>query len=161
MSASTVRAPASSGAIPHVVTEHAVRSAIFRACLTHPDTFLSDASTDASHAQTLVSALLSTFVGFTEPLDNILCVAFAAADACNLRRAQLAAAAVAPVRVAEALAVTGPPKDNVYPLGFRYMNGCCTAVTPDCEPLGAIAVIPSPEGAELAGAQSVQPGVVE
>jgi hypothetical protein len=25
--------------------------------------------------------------------------------------------------------VTGPPKDDVYPLGFRYMNGCCTAVT--------------------------------
>jgi hypothetical protein len=26
-------------------------------------------------------------------------------------------------------AVTGPPKDDVYSLGFRYMNGCCTAVT--------------------------------
>jgi hypothetical protein len=25
--------------------------------------------------------------------------------------------------------VTGPPKDDVYPLGFPYMNGCCTAVT--------------------------------
>jgi hypothetical protein len=27
------------------------------------------------------------------------------------------------------VSVTGPPKDDVYPLGFRYMNGCCTAVT--------------------------------
>jgi hypothetical protein len=51
-----------------------------------------------------------------------------------LRRAQLPAAVVAPVRVAEATA---------------------------CEPLGAAAATPSPEGAELAGAQSVQPGVVE
>jgi hypothetical protein len=25
--------------------------------------------------------------------------------------------------------VTGPPKDDVYPLGYRYMNGCCTAIT--------------------------------
>jgi hypothetical protein len=85
VSASIVRAPASSGAIPPVVTERAARSAIFRACLTHPDTFLSDAGTAASDAQTLVSALLSTFVGSTEPLDNILCEAFVAADAYNLR----------------------------------------------------------------------------
>jgi hypothetical protein len=63
MSASTVRAHASSGAIPPVVTERAARSAIFRACLTHPDTFQSDAGTAASDAQTLVFALLSTFVG--------------------------------------------------------------------------------------------------
>jgi uncharacterized protein YejL (UPF0352 family) len=33
------------------------------------------------------------------------------------------------LQAAAAIAVTGPPKDDVYPLGFRYMNGCCTAVT--------------------------------
>jgi hypothetical protein len=32
-------------------------------------------------------------------------------------------------RMVQTHIVTGPPKDDVYPLGFRYMNGCCTAVT--------------------------------
>jgi hypothetical protein len=133
MPASTVRAAASSGAISPVVSERVVRSAILRTCLSHPDTFLSDATIAKTHAHSLVSALLPIFVGSTEPQDTILCEAFAAADACNVRRAQLAAAADVPVRVAEA---------------------------PACQPMGAAAAIPSPEGVEFASAQCVQPGVV-
>jgi hypothetical protein len=129
MPASTVRAAASSGAISPVVSERVVRSAILRTCLSHPDTtlsrhnpvqtqpcpdtFLSDAAIAKTRADSLVSALLPIFVGFTE--------AFAAAEACNT------------VGVAEALA---------------------------CQPMGAAAAIPSPQGVEFASAQCVQPGVV-
>lgn len=137
--ASTVRAAASSAATPSV-TELTVRRAIYRACLQHPETFLSEPAAETHYAQTLISELLPTFVGSTTEQDLIFCEAFAAADACNLRRAQLAAAAVAQGLVASAPASAAAPPE--------------TSCLQDAVQTGAHCV--QPGAVEHSSAQSVQ-----
>jgi hypothetical protein len=110
---------ASSTAIVPVVSARAVRSAIFRACMSHPDTFLSDPAVAETHVRTLVCALLPTFVGTVTPQDVVMCEAFTAADACALRQAQLAAAAI---QAQVAYAPASQPCAAPVPAGLMACN---------------------------------------